>query len=157
MAFRFSGTTGSKAPLTVFGERQFDNLVLLAQSEAGWAEKRKGAVAVADVMGFIEDGGQLLLVVVLVLVLVLVLFSILFVEMRYLLLQYAMVFFIGKEARGKEARLCVPQYFLGGKRYRAPPQAKELHKNRMAHLYSQREPVTSSESATRSGLGCLLV
>ncbi|CAN0096653.1 unnamed protein product, partial [Laminaria digitata] len=60
LAFRFSGTSGSNLPLTLFGEREFDNLVLLAQPVSGGADKRKGAVTIADVMGFIEDGGNVL-------------------------------------------------------------------------------------------------
>lgn len=56
LAFRFAGS--ADVPLTSFGERKFDNLVLLAQSLTGAVEKGSKAVTVADVMEFIEDGGE---------------------------------------------------------------------------------------------------
>ncbi|CAN0397752.1 unnamed protein product, partial [Hapterophycus canaliculatus] len=59
LAFRFPGSTDM--PLAAYGEREFDNLVLLAQSLSGAAaEKGSRAVTVADVMEFIEDGGNVL-------------------------------------------------------------------------------------------------
>lgn len=56
LAFRFAES--ADVPLTSFGERKFDNLVLLAQSLSGAVEKGSKAVTVADVMEFIEDGGE---------------------------------------------------------------------------------------------------
>lgn len=63
LVFRFAETTGSDVALKLYGERRFDNLILLAQTLSGNAEKGKetSEVLVADVMGFIEDGGRLLL------------------------------------------------------------------------------------------------
>lgn len=55
LAFRFAGSTADSVQLSLFGERQFDNLVLLAPSLSG--SKKSEGVDVADVMGFIEDGG----------------------------------------------------------------------------------------------------
>lgn len=63
LAFRFAGSA-AVVPLTSFGERKFDNLVLLAQSLTGSGTEKGGkgkAVTVADVMDFIEDGGELVL------------------------------------------------------------------------------------------------
>lgn len=58
LAFRFAGSAAPVA-LKSFGEREFDNLVLLAQSLSGDAGKGgQKAVTVADVMEFIEDGGE---------------------------------------------------------------------------------------------------
>lgn len=60
LAFRFAGSAAD-VPLNSFGERQFDNLVLLAQSLTGAGMEKGGkgkAVTVADVMDFIEDGGE---------------------------------------------------------------------------------------------------
>ncbi|CBJ28067.1 Oligosaccharyltransferase, OST48 subunit (or beta subunit) [Ectocarpus siliculosus] len=59
LAFRFAGS--ADVPLTSFGEREFDNLVLLAQSLSGAVEKGSKAVTVADIMEFIEDGGNVLM------------------------------------------------------------------------------------------------
>lgn len=56
--FRFAETTGSNVAMTLFGERRFDNLIMLAQALSG-KEKDAEEVTVADVMGFIEDGGRL--------------------------------------------------------------------------------------------------
>lgn len=55
LAFRFAASTADSVQLSLFGERQFDNLVLLAPSLSG--SKKGQGVDVADVMGFIEDGG----------------------------------------------------------------------------------------------------
>eukprot|EP00903_Cladosiphon_okamuranus_P011802 g11090.t1 len=62
LAFRFAESPAADVPLTYFGEREFDNLILLAQSLTGAPEKGgKGkGVTVADVMEFIEDGGNVL-------------------------------------------------------------------------------------------------
>lgn len=61
LAFRFA-ESAADVPLSSFGEREFDNLILLAQSLTGATEKGgKGkTVTVADVMEFIEDGGEFL-------------------------------------------------------------------------------------------------
>lgn len=58
LMFRSAGAAGSGVPLTLFGERQFDNLVVFARSLTEAAIKGKGAVTVADIMGFVEDGGE---------------------------------------------------------------------------------------------------
>lgn len=62
LAFRFA-ESAADVPLSSFGEREFDNLILLAQSLTGAVEKGGdgNAVAVADVMEFIEDGGEFFL------------------------------------------------------------------------------------------------
>lgn len=58
LTLRFPGSTD--VPLAAYGEREFDNLVLLAQSLSGAAgDKGSRAVTVANVMEFIEDGGEL--------------------------------------------------------------------------------------------------
>ena len=80
-------------PLTVFGEREFDNLVLLAQPGSEGADKRKGTVTVADVMGFIEDGGGLVvfLVVLLGVVVVLVRMALVLVSVMLVVLVVVLV------------------------------------------------------------------
>lgn len=63
LAFRFTGSTAVSVQLSLFGERQFDNVVLFAQSLSG-SETDKETVTFADIMGFIEDGGESRLVFV---------------------------------------------------------------------------------------------
>ena len=62
LVFRFPGVEGGKVELSLFGEKRFDNLIVLAQSLSGKSKEKEtaAAVTVQDVMGFIEDGGALL-------------------------------------------------------------------------------------------------
>ncbi|CAM9249999.1 unnamed protein product [Ascophyllum nodosum] len=63
LVFRFPGVEGGKVELSLFGEKRFDNLIVLAQSLSGKSKEKEtaAAVTVQDVMGFIEDGGNVLL------------------------------------------------------------------------------------------------